>query len=310
MGYDLYCIDKEELYELLIFSKKYNIKLYRLTQINNLVYFYIPIYQRYILLKTELSVSKVKSVGVFAYFLLLFTKVKSCVFISAFFISFFYFTNLIIDIRIIGQNQIINEKLSVDLKEYNIYKLSYKKSFEQLNDIMLSIKQRYKNDIEYLNLYQQGGVFFVEYISQEKENIVKDKYVNLYASSDGMISSIDIDSGVIKIKINDYVKKGDLLVENYVLSTQNQMSIIPVKAKIYAYTFHQYTASKKTKEKDNSEIFYELLLSIRSKIKVGSKIDKEKVLQIERSHSTITLKMHYTLIEDIAIEGDNREENH
>ena len=96
----------------------------------------------------------------------------------------------------------------------------------------------------------------------------------------------------------------------YIVSTQNQIAIIPVKAKIYAYTFHQYTAKKKTKQTYNAEVFYELLLSIRSKINNGAIIDVEKVLQIDKSHSTITLKMHYTLIENIAIEGESREENH
>ena len=43
-----------------------------------------------------------------------------------------------------------------------------------------------------------------------------------------MIESFDVDSGLIKIKKNDYVKKGDLLVENTLISTQNETKIIPV----------------------------------------------------------------------------------
>lgn len=310
MGYDLYSLDNELLYDFLIISKKVNLRLYRLIQKDGSIYFYIPIYQRYLVNKIDLPINRIKSIGFISYLLLFFCKTSNVVFIFSFFISFFFFTSLILDVRIIGNNQQINDRLLDDLKQYNINLFLSKKSFEELNDILIDIKQNYKNDIEYLNLYQQGAVFFVEYISQKKEYINHDVYTNLYAASDGLITLVDVDSGVIKVKVNDYVKKGDLLVENYILSTQNQMSLIPVKAKIYAYTFHQFSASKKSNSKDNAQIFYELLLSIRTKINVGSKIDVEKVLQIERSHSTITLKMHYTLIEDIAIEGESREEDH
>ena len=56
--------------------------------------------------------------------------------------------------------------------------------------------------------------------------------------------------------------------------------------------------------------FYHLLLMIRSRLPVQAKIDTEKVLQMRKTHSKIILKMHYTLIEDIAIKGEVNEGNH
>ena len=49
---------------------------------------------------------------------------------------------------------------------------------------------------------------------------------------------------------------------------------------------------------------------IRSRLPVQAKIDTEKVLQMRKTHSKIILKMHYTLIEDIAIKGEVNEGNH
>ena len=62
-------------------------------------------------------------------------------------------------------------------------------------------------------------------------------------------------------------------------------------------------------KQDHGDVFYQLLLKIRSQIPAGAYIDKENVLQMTRNRSKITLKVHYTLIEDIAVKGENNEEN-
>ncbi len=52
-----------------------------------------------------------------------------------------------------------------------------------------------------------------------------------------------------------------------------------------------------------------MLLNIRTQIPTEAVIDKENVLQMTSTRSKITLKMHYTLIEDIAVKGEDNEEN-
>ena len=140
--------------------------------------------------------------------------------------------------------------------------LSPLKSYERLNEILSNFKTIYKDKVEYINIYQVGSVFHVEYTKRKQDKKEKDDYQNLYAKKDGMIESFDVDSGLIKIKKNDYVKKGDLLVENTLISTQNETKIIPVKGHVYAYTFNQYEASVKNVNQDQGEVFYQLLLSI------------------------------------------------
>ena len=310
MNLDYYKLDIHYFYDFLKYCKKHNVKLYRIDIKNEYVYFYAPIYQRYRINQFDIHVIRMKSIGIVSYLLFAFINTKKITFMISFVLFFMFCSNCILDVRIIGNHNKINISLLERLKEYDISFFMFKKSYLELNEIMLELKQYYSHDIEYLNLYYRGNVFYVEYLPQHKKNIESDNYQNLYASQDGLIKSIHLDNGVCKVKVNDYVKKGDLLVENYVVSTQNESLIIPVKGEIYAYTFKQYTAKKKFLKEDDVQLFYELLLSIRSKIPSGVKIDVEKVLQIDRTHSTITLKMHYTLIENIAIEGESREENH
>lgn len=216
---------------------------------------------------------------------------------------------LIFDIQIDGTLPQVNQSIKETLEKENITFLKPLQSYEHLNDLLLQLKDLYKNQIEYMNIYQTGSVFHVEYTKRKQDHIKKEDYRNLYASQDGMIQSLDVKSGNIMVKKNDYVKKGDLLVENTIISTQNKTKIIPVEGHVYAYTFHQYEASVKDLKQDQGDVFYQLLLKIRSQIPAGAHIDKENVLQMTRNRSKITLKMHYTLIEDIAVKGEKNEEN-
>lgn len=161
-----------------------------------------------------------------------------------------------------------------------------------------------------MNVYQVGSVFHVEYTKRKQDSIKKDDFRNLYAKKDGLIAYFDVDSGLIQVKKNDYVKKGELLVSNTIVSTQNETRIIPVEGHVYAYTFNQFEASVKNVNQDQGEVFYQLLLSIRSSLPSDAIIDKENVLQITKTRSKITLKMHYTLLEDIAVKGEGNEESH
>lgn len=183
------------------------------------------------------------------------------------------------------------------------------KSYERLNEILSHLKTVYKDDVEYMNVYQRGSVFHVEYTKRKQDTIEKENYQNIYAKKDGLIAYMDVDSGMIKVKANDYVQKGDLLIENTITSTNNELHFIPVKGQVYAYTFNQYEASVKNVNQDQGEVFYQLLLSIRSQLPTDAIIDKENVLQMTKTRSKITLKMHYTLLEDIAIKGEKNEES-
>ncbi|MCD7840701.1 MAG: sporulation protein YqfD, partial [Erysipelotrichaceae bacterium] len=175
--------------------------------------------------------------------------------------------------------------------------------------ILSLLKQEYVDDVEYMNVYQSGSVVYVEYTKRQQESMNEDDYRNIYASKDGLIAYFDVDSGHIVVDSNDYVLKGDLLVSNEIISTSNDTKIIPVKGHVYAYTYNDYEVSIDNHNQDYGDAFYELLLKIRSQIPTNAVIDKENVLQMNKTSSTITLKMHYTLIEDIAVKGDYNEEN-
>ena len=310
IGYDFCCIDAQYIYLLLRYAKNKKIKLLHLRLKDDMYTFYIPTYQRYTLRAFEQPVHYIKTIGLLKYVLFLSRQYLNILGVVCFMASVIACSYFVFDIQIIGTMPQVNKQMMTDLKKEHVDILSPLKSYERLNEILSNFKTIYKDKVEYINIYQVGSVFHVEYTKRKQDKKEKDDYQNLYAKKDGMIESFDVDSGLIKIKKNDYVKKGDLLVENTLISTQNETKIIPVKGHVYAYTFNQYEASVKNVNQDQGEVFYQLLLSIRAKLPTDAVIDKENVLQMTKTRSKITLKVHYTLLEDIAIKGEENEGNH
>lgn len=309
IGYDYQSVYSSDILELFKFAKNHKIKILHLRKKDELYYFYIPIYQRYKFKQFEYSYDYYGTIGLMKYILFLFKQYINIVGVICFFVSVMTCSYFIFDVQVKGTLPELNKKIVKTLKQEQVDNYQMLKNYEKLNEILSHLKTVYKDDVEYLNVYQKGSVFHVEYTKRYQEQRVKESYQNLYAKQDGMIAYFDVDSGLIKVKVNDYVKKGDLLVENTLISTQNETQIIPVKGHVYAYTFHQYTASIANKNQDQAEAFYQLLLMIREKLPASVLIDKENVLQMSKTRSKITLKMHYTLIEDIAVEGENNEGN-
>lgn len=309
IGYDLYHIQEELIYELLEYAKTKKVRLIHLRKKDDMYQFYIPTYQRYLLKGLSYPVQYLKTEGLWKYIFFLSKQYLNIIGVLVFFISVLISSFLIFDVRIKGTMTEVNEDMKVSLKNENIDIMKPLQSYEKLNEILLHFKELYKDQVEYINIYQTGSVFHIEYTKRTQEEVKEDDYRNIYAKKDGMIQSLDVKSGLSVVKKNDYVKKGDLLVENTIISTQNKTKIIPVEGHVYAYTFNQYEASIPDVKQDSAEAFYELLLKIRSQLPTQAVIDKENVLQMTRTRSKITLKMHYTLIEDIAVKGEENEEN-
>ncbi|MDE6953973.1 MAG: sporulation protein YqfD [Erysipelotrichales bacterium] len=292
------------------FVKSKRIKVFHIRYKEGMYMFYIPTYQRFLLRHFEGEIYYHQTIGLLKYVLYLSKQYMNIIGVMFFFISVIISSYFIFDIEIIGTLPKVNQAMEKELKTLNVEKFTFLKSYERMNEILTSLKTTYKNDVEYINVYQVGSVFHVEYTKRKQEQLEKEEYQNLYAKKDGMIAYFDVDSGMIKVKQNDYVKKGDLLVENTLISTSEETKIIPVKGKVYAYTFNQYEASITNHNQDKGEAFYHLLLLIRSQLPANAKIDKENVLQMKRTRSKITLKMHYTLLEDISVKGESNEGSH
>jgi sporulation protein YqfD len=306
LGYDFYVMQCSDIVAILTSFKEKSIIIHRLQKINTDSYqFFVPMYQRRLLKGYPVTLQK--SVGVMHYMALLIKNILNIVgcisFISAIVISNYF----IWDVEIIGNNPNTNEKITSVLKELHIDVGDKLCSYEELNEVYNKIKEALKEDIDYLNIYQDGSVLLVEYTNHRSSIEKSISFENLYAKKDGVVQRIEVRGGQTVVKENQFVKKGQLLVQNTIASTSGETKIIPVEGSIYAYTYQTLEANIPKEVMDEGEGFSYLLFNIRSKIKGIDKIDSEKVIEYGIIDNKIVLKMQYVFIEDIVEKGEVNE---
>ncbi|MGN1181569.1 MAG: sporulation protein YqfD, partial [Faecalibacillus sp.] len=112
---------------------------------------------------------------------------------------------------------------------------------------------------------------------------------------------VDVKKGSVVVKLNQFVKKGDLLISHTIEGTDKKTKIIPTQGKIYAYTYQRYKMTYPINQLSKEENFHYLLFQIRSKLPANVKIDKEKVISYDIIDKKLVLEMQYIFIENIAV---------
>lgn len=304
LGYDLYEVVSDDIISLLNSFKKDHLIVFQLTKIDDNTYrFYLPIYQRFLARKYNMQI--IKSIGILYYLVVLFCKKINIIGVISFALTLLICSRFIFKVEITGNSPSNTMLVEEVLKENNINAGDLKKSYQELNEIYDDLKASFKGKIDYLNIYQEGGVLFVKYTNSVGAKEVENNFQNIYASKDGVIQSIDVSSGNIVVQVNQFVKKGDLLVSNTITSTNGENKIIATKGKVMAYTYVTYQGEIDAKKMDEGEAFSYLLYTIRAKLGSIDKIDREKVLSYDIIDNKRVLKMQYVLIEDIAIKEES-----
>lgn len=288
--------------------KELNVKIYKLNKVSENEYtFYASIYALKRIQSVFLDVNIIKQTGYLSIFLSLF-KYKTtiiCLIISMFF--YLSISNRIWIINIKGDTNNLLTFINDELKNNNIYIGAKKISTDELSKIQNKILYKNFNTIEYLSISMEGSKIDVSFKKKRDETIIEGLKGNLYAAKDGLIKSFDLISGEKVVQINDYVKKGDLLVQDVLINDYNEQIYIGTKGKVYAYTWYYITINSPiTSNLEESEVFANLLFDAKNQISLNftdnEYIYSENVLQFNMDSDSVYMKMHFTCVEDIAKE--------
>lgn len=148
--------------------------------------------------------------------------------------------NMIFSIEIDIDNKEIKEIVNKELETYNIKKFSFNKSYNERKDIIEKILLNNKDTIEWIEIEKIG----TKYIVRVEERIIKDKKEkcmprNIVAKRDGLILNINSSAGEIKKSINDYVKKGDIIISGIITKNDEEKNRVCASGKVYAETWYQ-----------------------------------------------------------------------
>lgn len=304
----LFKVKHYDIIELLNTLNKNDIKIYNLKKVSSDIYtFYSSIVNKKKIISLFLSCEIIKQTG---YLAILLSMLKYKTTIIALIISVCFYASLsnkIWKINVYGDTELLNSFIIEQLNENNIYVGSSKISSEKLSEIQNNILYKNYDLIEYLSLKQDGCIIEANFKKKRETSDKNELKGNLYASKDGVIKSFDLLSGEKVVKVNDYVKKGDLLVKDVLTTDYNEQVYIGTFGSVYAYTWYYITIEHKVYDYESKEIILaNTLLEMKRTISLNftdlEYIYEENVLQFNIDNNILKMKVHFTCVEDIAKE--------
>ena len=175
-------------------------------------------------------------------------------------IIFFILSHVIVKVNIIHESEELREMLEDDLKSFGVTPLSFKKSYNEYEEIINEIKNRHKDKIEWLEIDVKGMVINVRL----EERIINDYskntgYCHVIASKSGMITKVLTEKGVNLVGPNTYVKKGDILISGEIKLNEEIKNDVCAKGEVYAEVWYDVKTSfplKYTEEEKTGKMRY------------------------------------------------------
>ncbi|MEI3606849.1 sporulation protein YqfD [Pseudogracilibacillus sp. SE30717A] len=166
----------------------------------------------------------------------------------------FFLSNIIWKVEVNGVTEDIENKLNKELAAYGLYEGAWSYSLESLDIVQQQILHKIP-ELLYIGIEKKGTTYTVDAV---EKLIVKEEEPlpaqHLIAAKNGIIQKMFIKKGSPAVTINDYVQKGDLLVngtleedpdeedENEEIPTNNKI-IISAEGKVYATTWYEISVS-------------------------------------------------------------------
>jgi len=160
--------------------------------------------------------------------------------------------NTIFEVKINSDNEDLVNKINASLYENNIVKYKKKISFNEIQKIKEKILEENKENLEWIEIIEDGCNYIVE-VTQRIKGSTKDDNKspsNIVASKDGLIKHISLINGV-KIKdVNDYVKKGDVIISGEIFHGEKLVNTTNAKGFVYAEVWYTTTVTIPFKYKE------------------------------------------------------------
>lgn len=126
-----------------------------------------------------------------------------------------------------------------------------------------------------------------------KEKLMPDEmygsFSPLVAKKDGRISEINLISGTLNVKVGDFVRAGDILVEPFTIDTSGQVKQVEAKAEIVAQVYNEGSV-------DHYETYVEV-------VRTGRKVVQNDItlfgLSIYTFKEELNFQMYETEVEDV-----------
>ena len=241
---NIYIVKIEEKY----FSKliKYHINILKIKKIKNYYLLYLDFlnYEKLLKFKNIFELELIGYKGLIQYKLLF---KKYFLFISFFVLALIYLvflSNIIFKIEIKTEDQEIANLVLKELEKRDISIHKWAVSFSKKESIREDILKNNKDKLEWLEITRVGSTYVV---NVEKRIInemdTDDTPQDIVALKNAIILKIEAKEGSIVKKLNDYVKKGDVIVTGSITHNDEVVDLVRADAIIYGETWYNVHVS-------------------------------------------------------------------
>lgn len=172
---------------------------------------------------------------------------KEIVFFMMFTVSLIYIiflSKVIFLIEVKTTDQDIQNLIMDELNKNGIGLYRFSKSFKDKELIRKKILDDNKDKLEWMEITRVGSSYVVHVEKRIINNIETDTTPrDIVALKNAIILSIDATSGSIQKKLNDYVKKGDIIVTGTITHKDKVVDLVRANAVIYGETWYNVHVS-------------------------------------------------------------------
>lgn len=209
-------------------------------------------------------------------------------------------SHTIFDISLHGDQEDTKQLIQTTLRDMGYVTPFYDQDMQQMK---AEIKKKLENEIAWLEVSKEGSKYHIQFTTKEFAQIEELGHDELIAQKDGVIEHFELQHGNKMVQINDFVHKGDVLVSNVLVDSKNANQQVYVKGRVFAYTWKDVHVEMPKSDLPKAFQFYQLLFEARreasKELTKDETIHKENILQFQDNTGTISMDIHYTLIEDI-----------
>jgi len=238
---------------------------------------------------------------------------NNLIFFIMFFLAIIYITilsNMIFSIDIKTDDEEIKQLLIKELDNYGISLYKFTKTFAEKEKIKQQILNNNKDKLEWLEITRHGS----KYILNVEKRIIKkidddETPQDIVASKNAIIVSIEATRGNIVKKLNDYVKKGDVIVSGTITHKDEVVDLVKANAMIYGetwynvhvsypFSYYEKTYTGKTLKRINFNF-------LGKNINLGRNFKQEEITEIKiMNNKFLPIKLGYQNVKEIVLIDD------
>lgn len=188
-------------------------------------------------------------------------------------------------ISVNGISPEINGEIIKELEERGIKKYEKKPLVKNLDLITKDIHNKFIDRISVMSITIEGVYINVNYQKRKEPVYIEEYKTKIYSKKDAVIKDYDIMAGNILVRRNQFVKKGDILVDDEIVVNE-KVKHVGTKGVVYGYVFYRYSFSIQSDIEEYTYRLFDVKKEIMKDYYKGEYIEKEE-MQIDNG------KMHF-----------------